>query len=145
MILWPPQSKNIFDRASQEHLFAGECEFAELGFSHCQSGELLARKWNFSSEIVEVIQCHHHTQGATSDAPLVAIVALADRLCRSSGLGLGYAEIPDPALLYQYEWKLLTDKFPLAKQISWSEFVKDSDAYFAEIRDLVTTMYQGRN
>ena len=145
MILWPAPSKTVFERASRENIFAGECEFSELGFTHCQSGELLARKWNFSSEIVEAIQCHHDTQGATIDVPLVAIVALADRLCRSSGLGLGYAEIPDPALLYQYEWKLLTERFPLAKQLTWSEFVKDSDAYFAEIRDLVTAMYQGRS
>ena len=122
----------------------GESEFEELGFTHCQSGELLARKWNFSNEIVEVILCHHNPAAAVINPALVAIVSLADRLCRASSLGLGYAESPSPTEAWQSDWKLLAEKCPLASEVSWSDFVKDADVYFAEVREMVTAMYQGR-
>ena len=122
----------------------GASEFEELGFTHCQSGEVLARKWNFSDDIVEVILCHHNPKAAVINPALVAIVALADRLCRSSNLGLGYAESPDPAAEWHSDWAILAKNCPLAAQMNWHDFVQDSGKYLSEIRDLVKSMYQAQ-
>ena len=141
LVLAPDQMQSVFEKGSREHLFAGDVERAALGFTHCQSGELLAHKWHFSPDIVEVIRCHHNPVSAVVNPALVAIIALTDRMCRSSNLGLGYAETPDPGVAWRPDWDILTKYCPSAAQMTWADFVKDSDSYFAEIRDLVMTMF----
>lgn len=140
-VLSPTRAKAALQRGAKEGIFLGEVEYEEMGFTHCQSGELLARKWKFSDDVVEVILCHHHPAAAVLDPALVAIVALADRVCRSSDLGLGYAEKPAPPEAWQADWNLLASKCPMAGHVSWADFVKDSDVFFAEIRELVKAMY----
>jgi putative nucleotidyltransferase with HDIG domain len=140
-VLAPQQMRSILDQGSRERVFAGAIEHAALGFTHCQTGELLARKWHFSPEIIEVIRCHHNPAGATMNPALVAIVGLTDRLCRSLELGLGYAETPDPILEWEADWQILSRFCPLANQMTWADFVKDSDIYFEEIRELVKTIF----
>jgi len=140
-VLSPGQAKAALEKGAQNGIFMGETEYQELGFTHCQSGEFLARKWKFSDDIVEVILCHHNPRAAVIDPALVAIVALADRVCRASSLGLGYAENPSPAEVWQDDWNLLVEKCPMAAQVNWADFVKDSDTFFVEIRELVKAMY----
>jgi len=70
----------------------------------------------------------------------VAIVSLADRLSRASNLGLGYLETPNPLDACEGDWSILAQNCPLAKEMSWSEFVKDADSYLEEIRNLVSAM-----
>jgi len=141
LVLAPQQTKSVLETGSREHIFVGEVERSALGFTHCQSGELLARKWRLSADIVEVIQCHHNPAAAVINPPLVAIVSLADRVCRSSNLGMGYAESPDPALTWRASWEILARSWPRAGQMAWDDFVKDSASYFSEIQTLVTTMF----
>lgn len=144
-VLVPEQAKTTHISAMSQGIFIGECEYHELGFTHCQSGEVLARKWKFGNDIVEVILCHHNPSAATINPALVAIVSLADRLCRSSGQGLGYAENPDPVLQWQCAWNIVAEKCPHATQMSWADFTKDSQAYMAEVRGLVKAMYRSQN
>lgn len=142
LILMPERAKAAAARASAEGIFVGEVEFESLGFTHCQSGELLAKRWHFPDDLVEVILTHHNPRAAVLNPGLVAIVALADRLCRSSDLGLGYAESPDPVEEWQKEWDILAAQFPQARQMTWHDFVKDAHVYFPEIRELVSSMFQ---
>jgi len=73
---------------------------------------------------------------------VVAIVSLSDRLCRASNLGLGYMEA-DPMSAWEADWKLLVEKCPLAAEIAWEDFVKQSESYISEIHKLVAGMYKG--
>ena len=79
-----------------------------------------------SDALVGVILCHHDVAAAVINPALVAIVSLSDRLGRASDLGLGYAEQPDPIDLWGGDWRILADKCPLAAEITWSEFAKES-------------------
>ncbi|MGA8867740.1 MAG: HDOD domain-containing protein [Candidatus Sulfotelmatobacter sp.] len=142
LVLFPQQTAVAVERAQREGLFMGEVEFSELGFTHCQSGELLARRWNLSETLVEVILCHHYVAAAVINPALVAIVSLSDRLCRTSRLGLGYAETPDPMDAWSADWTILAGHCPLATEMAWSDFVKDSETYVHEIHNLVTAMYK---
>ncbi|MGB2602252.1 MAG: HDOD domain-containing protein [Candidatus Sulfotelmatobacter sp.] len=143
MVVLPQQTKAMMARAQREGLFAGEVEYLDLGFTHCQSGEILARQWRLADTLVEVILCHHDPAAATRNPALVAIVSLADRLCRASDLGLGYAETPGPLESCAAEWRFLTEHCPFADEISWDDFVKESAKYVGEIHNLVTAMYAG--
>ena len=144
LVLAPKRTRVAIAKGARESRFMGESEFEELGFTHCQSGEVLARKWNFADDIIEVILCHHNPKAAVINPALVAIVALADRLCRSSNLGLGYAESPDPAAEWHSDWAILAQNCPLAAQMKWHDFVQDSARYLVEIRDLVKAMYHAQ-
>jgi putative nucleotidyltransferase with HDIG domain len=143
LVVFPAQTKAAIEKAERAGLFMGEVEYSELGFTHCQSGELLGRQWNLSEDLVEVILCHHNVAAAVSNPGLVAIVALADRLSRASNLGLGYLETPNPLDACESDWSILARNCPLAEEMSWSEFVKDSDSYVEEIRNLVAAMCKG--
>ncbi|MGB8910750.1 MAG: HDOD domain-containing protein, partial [Candidatus Sulfotelmatobacter sp.] len=90
LVVFPEQTRTAMQKAQREGVFVGKVECSDLGFTHCQSGELLARRWNLSEELVEVILCHHHVPAAVINPALVAIVSLADRLSRASNLGVGY-------------------------------------------------------
>jgi putative nucleotidyltransferase with HDIG domain len=142
MVLFPRQEKAALESALNTGEFLGRSEFETLGFTHCQSGEVLARFWNFSSDLVEVILCHHDAAAATINPALVAIIALADRLCRSAELGVGYVEANDPALAWESDWGILMQKTPHAAEMQWQDFVKDSRSYLAEVKDLVKAMCQ---
>ena len=140
MILFPEKEKAALEKAMQTGEFLGQSEYATLGFTHCQTGEVLGRFWNFSPDLVEVILCHHDAASASVNPALVAIVALADRLCRSAMLGVGYAEASDPALDWESEWNILKAKTSYASQMEWHDFVKDSQSYLVEVKDLVKAM-----
>ena len=142
MVLFPQQEKAALESALKTGEFLGLSEYETLGFTHCQSGEVLARFWNFSSDLVEVILCHHNAEAAVLNPALVAIVSLADRLCRSAALGIGYVEVPNPALDWKADWKLLRERTPYASQMQWHDFVKDADSYLGEVKDLVKAMCQ---
>lgn len=140
LVVLPQETRVAMERARCEGLFAGEVEYLDLGFTHCQSGEILARRWRLADFLVEVILCHHDPAAATLDPALVAIVSLSDRLCRASNLGLGYPETPGPLEACADEWKLLAEHCPFAGEIGWREFVKESANYVEEIHNLVIAM-----
>ncbi len=140
MVLFPKEEKAALESALQTGEFLGFSEYETLGFTHCQSGEVLARFWNFSSDLVEVILCHHSAEAARINPALVAIVSLSDRLCRSAALGVGYLEASDPALSWGPDWQILVQKTPYASQMKWHDFVKDAGEYMTEVKDLVKAM-----
>ena len=140
MVLFPQQEKAALENALQTHEFLGSVEYEKLGYTHCQSGEVLGRFWNFSDDLIEVILCHHNSSAAVINPSLVAIVSLSDRLCRSHSLGVGYVEANDPSLEWETDWKILVDKTPYASQMQWRDFVKDADSYLSEVQDLVKAM-----
>lgn len=142
MVLFPQQEGAALESALKTGEFLGLTEYETLGFTHCQSGEVLARFWNFSADLIEVIRCHHDAAAATINPALVAIIALSDRLCRSATLGVGYVEANDPALAWEADWIILTHRTPYAAKMQWQDFVKDSHSYLSEVKDLVKAMCQ---
>lgn len=142
MVLFPHQEKAALESALRTGEFLGLSEYETLGFTHCQSGEVLARFWNFSDDMVEVMLCHHEAEAATLNPALVAIVSLADRLCRASALGVGYVEANDPALGWKPDWNILLERTPYASQMQWQDFLRDSQGYLAEVKELVQAMCQ---
>jgi len=143
LVVLPQETAAALEKARREGLFAGDVEYSVLGYTHCQTGEILARQWRLSDTLVEVILCHHDPSVATINPALVAIVSLSDKFCRASNLGLGYAETVNPLDSWEPDWRLLEEKCPFASDITWNEFVKDSAKYVEEIHNLVSAMCKG--
>ena len=77
---------------SGEHDFC-RAEEEIFAFNHCELGQLMAEKWNFTPDIIAAIREHHKSwkdlpqkKGSIS---LTAIVKLADLIAHSLGLGHG--------------------------------------------------------
>ena len=74
-------------------------------------GSLVADKWNLPPTVIKVIRFHHNPPLANESMRMVAIVHLADILCRAIGIGSGGdSKVPS---INEDSWKLLS----LNKQI----------------------------
>lgn len=64
-----------------------EAEKKLLGITHSEAGAILARKWNFSQGLLDVIQLHHTPELAKQQKALIFTVYLADLLIEKFSAG----------------------------------------------------------
>jgi putative nucleotidyltransferase with HDIG domain len=77
-----------------------ELENQVIGIDHTEAGALVTAKWNLSTQIQEVIKCHHG--GALNSHPKpVAVVRLADAIAHAQGIGYLPGRAPAPEYMPQ--------------------------------------------
>lgn len=142
--LWvlPKEFSVAFELARSEGIPLHEAEQRILGFSHCESGRLLAEKWELSSELREVITLHHTPEKAGEHAGLVALVELSDLLCRVSGLNYGYVENRQINLLEQNGFAVLSQQYESLQNFDWARLTFELDSYMDEVHVLVRAIYR---
>lgn len=77
----------FFRRLGQKNENFLNSEKKILGITHCEAGALLARKWNFSDGLTDIIQHHHFPEKAKENKDLAYIVYLADLLMERFNAG----------------------------------------------------------
>ena len=144
--LWivPEKFQEALQKAMQERIPLHEAEEQILGFTHEESGGLLAAHWGLGSELQEVIGCHHTVSAAKHHQALVAIVSLSDLLCRMSTLGHGYAEEREVHLTEMPGFDTLLKACPHLERFDWARFTMEMEAYLPEVRRLVTLLFRTR-
>ena len=142
--LWglPREFRSAFERARSERIPLHEAEQAVLGFTHCDSGRLLAANWDLSADMCAVVSLHHCSYESSEHAPLIAVVELADLLCRVSGLNYGYLENRQVNLLEQPGFTVLLQKFPGLRDFDWARLTFELDSYMDEVHSLVHAIYR---
>lgn len=80
--------QKIMDRTYIDGLSFMEAEHEILGMDHAELGSLILRKWDFAEEMIEAVKMHHDPQALTKE-PLTALVAMANTLVISIGIGVG--------------------------------------------------------
>jgi HD-like signal output (HDOD) protein len=118
-----------------------EQEQETLGFTHCDSGLILAKLWQLPQSVIEVIEWHHQVEQAPAGNPLIAIVHLGDLLCRVRGLGYGYEEWRAIDLAADPAWVGLLKHFPQLANMDMARFTLDLDAYVVRITALVDSIF----
>lgn len=89
--LYEPQAfRTLLEGGSEGHPFA-ELEAEVLGFTHAELGALIAERWSYPRELVEVIRRHDAEDPETQ---LGAVLRLADLLVRWMGVGVEPPEQP---------------------------------------------------
>ncbi len=68
-----------------------EDEKEHFGIDHQEVGRLLAQKWNFPENVIEVITKHHVPETAEKYPMLVATVNIANMLCHAMQIGSNYS------------------------------------------------------
>lgn len=80
--------KKIMMKVVQDNCSFVEAEKELLGASHAELGGMIMSQWDFPKEI-ELAVLQHHDPDALEKDPLTAIVALANALVISMGIGVG--------------------------------------------------------
>jgi HD-like signal output (HDOD) protein len=142
--LWvlPKEFAAVFEFAHAEGIPLHEAEHSILGFTHCESGRLLAERWGLSEDLIEVVAWHHTPQEAHGNAGLVALVELSDLLCRMSGLNYGYIERREVDLMAQPGFAVLSKECAGLKEFDWARLTFEMDSYMDDVHALVRTIYR---
>ena len=142
--LWmlPKEFRAAFELARDQGIPLDEGEQSVLGFTHCESGRLLADRWELSADLCDVVSLHHTTYGSSEHAALVALVEISDLLCRMSGLNHGFVERREVNLLEQSGFAALSQQCPALKDFDWARLTFELDAYMDEVHSLVHAIYR---
>jgi two-component system copper resistance phosphate regulon response regulator CusR len=138
----PKEFIDAYSLARKEGIPLDEAEKLVLGFTHCESGRLLAERWELAPDLLEVVSLHHSPQEAQVDAGLVSIVEISDLLCRMSGLNYGYVENRQVNLLDQTGFAILSKQCQGMKDLDWARLTFELDAYLDDVHALVRSIYR---
>lgn len=94
-MLYTDQFRECLQRAAEQHLPLHIIEEKVLGFTHCESGQMLCECWGLPQEFAKVAGCHHDLTLLSGAGPLPLLVHHSDLLCRACSLGYGYDEVLD--------------------------------------------------
>jgi len=117
-ILFPVGFRRVLEEATREKGAIDEVEHRILGFTHAESGRILAELWRLPVEVGEVIEYHVHPEEQKTPNEVTVIVSVADQISRKCGLGYGYELDGDDSILLTDCWEALSRKFPGAKSYS---------------------------
>jgi HD-like signal output (HDOD) protein len=139
--LLPDEFRSAAGLAASRNLPLFEAEKETLGFSHCDTGKLLAEYWNLSPDVQNVIEFHHSPELTPGPAGLVALIHLSDLLCRLRGMGYGYDELCEIDFQSAPAWGLLQQAVPHIEVFDIARFTLELDADADQIRALVATAF----
>jgi HD-like signal output (HDOD) protein len=143
MILIPREFTQVYQNAANSLRPLRDVEMEELGFSHEITGELLSTHWQLFDYLCEVMRWHHEVERATIDPMLVALVNIADVLCRTSCLGYGYTENISAIIQDGPAWKIISGSSSRVRALDMVCFTLEVEAYVNEVRNLVSVLFVG--
>jgi len=113
-----------------------------MGLTHCATGALLSDQWHLSGDIQEVIRWHHGIERASLYRGLTSLVHLGDLICRSCGLGYGFAEEPPPDPVTSAGWAILAEECPAVRTMGAARFASEMCLYVDEVKRLVGVLFR---
>jgi putative nucleotidyltransferase with HDIG domain len=137
----PDEFTKAMERAQRDEIPFDEAERATMGFTHCESGAVLAEQWKLFPDTIQVIAHHHDVEKATSAQALVALVHLSDLLCRMRGMGYGYYERQKVDMISDPAWKILMMAHRELDGVDLARFTFELDDSVTEIFELVSTVF----
>lgn len=137
----PEEFRTASEKAAREQTPIDEAEREVLGFTHAETGRILAEAWKIPADITEAIELHHQIGDPYRGGPLVALVHLSDLLCRMRDLGYGYYEPRQVDFANEPGWLYLTMQFPHLAEVDLARFTFALDEYAREVSDMVATVF----
>lgn len=138
----PKEFGEALDLARGREIPLHEAELEVMGVTHAESGEILAGRWRLAPELIAVIGHHHTPEQATEHRGLVALVNIADLLCRMRNLGYGYPERRLVDLAEEKGFAVLVEDCPTLQDFDWARLTFELDNYMFEVHRLVAALYR---
>jgi HD-like signal output (HDOD) protein len=112
-----------------------------LGFTHCDTGQMLCEHWHLSKELANAAGCHHDMKLLPDAGPLACLVHLSDLLCRVRYLGYGYDEIIGVDLSGDEALQALITSYPTLKNVDLVRLTLDIDGAMDQIVATVDSIF----
>jgi HD-like signal output (HDOD) protein len=142
-LLYPEEFQRVLRQAEASETPLSEAEREILGFTHRESGRVLA-DWKLPADIADTIEFHHHPSRDDPDEEITCVVYLADVRCRLRGLGYGYYEAREFDLAAKIPWQALRKNHPeAAAGLDLARFRFELDQYGVEVQMMVDSIFSG--
>ncbi len=106
---------DVLEEAKQKKVPVEEVEKSILGFSHAESGRILAELWRLPVDLSEVIEYHCQPRDQKPPSDITLLVHAADLASQKLGMGYGYELASDDASSLTRIWEPLCPRFPMAQ------------------------------
>ena len=140
-LLFRAEFQQVLKLAEASEVSLYEVEEKSLGFTHCDSGRILADIWKLPADIAKTIEFHHGPRADDPDAEMMCTVYLADLLCRLRGLGYGYYEAREFDLALEPSWQVLQKKYPAAAELDMARFTLELDEHAIQVQAMVDSIF----
>jgi HD-like signal output (HDOD) protein len=117
-VLFADDFRDVLDEAAQKKAPIEEVEQSVLGFSHAESGRILAELWRLPVDLSDVIEYHCRPGDQHSPNEVTLLVHAADLTCQKLGMGYGYEIASDEASSLTRIWEPLGARYPRARSFS---------------------------
>ncbi len=117
-VLFPDEFPDVIEEATRKKAPIEEVEISVLGFSHAESGRILAELWRLPAELAEVIEFHCRPGDQQSPNEITLLVHTADLTCQKLGMGYGYELASNEATSLTRIWEPLGARHSLARSFS---------------------------
>lgn len=131
----------ILDQAIQNRVPFGEIEKETLGFTHAESGRILAELWRLPVEIAEVIEFHEQPSKQRTNREVTILVHAADILCQKNDLGYGYEFGDNQEISVDSAWGMLAGQFPRAAKLSSAERAEVQGSILQNAKSLANSVF----
>jgi HD-like signal output (HDOD) protein len=142
VVVLPKEFGEALDLARTREIPLHEAELEVLGVTHAESGGMLAQRWRLAPELITVISGHHTPELVGEHRSLVALVNIADLLCRMRNLGYGYPERRLVNLVQEKAFAVLAEDCPALRDFDWARLTFELDNYMFEVHRLVAALYR---
>jgi HD-like signal output (HDOD) protein len=130
-VLFAEDFRDVLEEAREKRVPLEQVEENVVGFTHAESGRILAELWRLPVELAEVIEHHADPQKQKALNDTAVLVHAADLACQKLGLGYGYELDSVEASSLPRIWETLGERFPLSRSIPEAN-------YFELLRHLVS-------
>jgi HD-like signal output (HDOD) protein len=142
-ILFKNEFQMVLSKAEKTETPLCEVEQQIIGFTHCDSGRVLADAWSLPEDVANTIEFHHAPVVEGEGMDLARIVHLADLLCRLRNLGYGYYEARVFDLASEPAWQSLAAKHPAAAELDLARFTFELDEHAVHVEAMVDAIFGG--
>jgi putative nucleotidyltransferase with HDIG domain len=139
--LFSDDFRDVLQEAIQRGAPLDEIETKVLGFTHSESGRILAELWRLPVEISEVIEHHHEPSAQKPLNDTTLIVHVADLVCHKCTMGYGYDIARIQALSLEEIWAQLEGQFPVARTYGVETFSRILNDGVAEAQTLADNVF----
>ena len=140
-ILFPEDFTEVIVEAITDKMPLEISEKRVLGFTHAETGRILAEKWRLPVVVSDTIEFHNNPEEQPGHSEITAIVHTADLFCQKFGLGYGYEISDESSQSSDDVWAAFCRAFPRARLFPENEYATLISGYVEEARAIADHVF----
>ena len=133
-LLFPEDFTDVIVESITEQAPLELVEQRILGYTHAETGRILAHKWRLPIVVADTIEFHINPEQQPVQSETTAVVHTADLFCQRYGLAYGYELSAENAKSPEQVWNFFCQSFPRARQFPQAEYASVICSYIEEAK-----------